>query len=89
MECQPHLKGECIAAIELDTLNNQSTLDSCFLELKCIHVVNKFGDKHWEIYNIEEMGIPLDHHSNSRRARKSYVLSYGEQVSNYCFWTYK
>ena len=74
MECQPHLKGDSIAAIELDALNNNSTLDNCFLGLKSIHVVNKFGDEHWEIYNIEEMGVPLDHHSNSRRGQKKLCI---------------
>ena len=63
-----------IPAIELDTLNDQSALDSCFLELKSIHVVNKFGDKHWETYNIEEMGVPLNYHSNSRRDQKKLCI---------------
>ena len=42
-------------------MKNQSALDSYFLELKSILDVKNLGDKPGQIYNMDEIGIPLDH----------------------------
>ena len=44
-------------------MNNQSALDNYFLELKSILDVNNLGGKPGQIYNMDDTGIPLDHHS--------------------------
>ena len=57
----------------MDAMKNQSALDSYFLELNLI-----LKDKPSQIYNMDETGVPLDHHSPCVLARK------GQKKLKYC-----
>ena len=51
-------------------MKNTSALDNYFILLKSILVDNNLQDKPGQIYNMDESGIPLDHHSPRVFARK-------------------
>ena len=56
-------------------LKNQTDLDNYFKELKGILDENKLEDKPGQNYNMDESGIPLDHHSPCVLARKGQKKS--------------
>ena len=82
LECQPQLtlqKGDHTVAVRMDATKNRTDLDNYFKELKGILDENKLEDKPLQIYNMDESGIPLDHHSPCVLARKGQKKSTGNK----------
>ena len=83
LEHQPQLtlqKGDHTVAVRMDATKNQTDLDNYFKKLKRILDENKLEDKPGKIYNMDESGIPLDHHSPCVLARKGQNKSTGNKL---------
>ena len=86
MECQPLLslrKGDRTAAIRIDAMKNQSSLDNHFIELNHILDDNQLKDNPSQIYNMDETGVPLDHRTprvlNTKGQKKVRYCSTGNK----------
>lgn len=65
IECKPQLslrKGDCTAFVIMDTMRKEKELDNYFITLKSVLVGNDLLDKPEYIYNVDEFGVPLEHH---------------------------
>ena len=84
LERQPHLclrRGDRTAAVRMEAMQKKDALDTpCkyFILLKSILDDHDLGGKPGQIYNMDETGIPLDHHSPRVLAKK------GSKKVRYC-----
>ena len=86
IEQQPKLtlrKGDCTAFVRMDAMKKQEELDNYYITLKSVLVENNLMDKPGQVYNVDESGMPLEHHSPCALAKKGqrkvrYVLYFGQ-----------
>ena len=59
----------------MDAMKNQTTLDNYSIEFESILDENELRHKPGQIYNMDELGVPLDHRSLCALARKGQKKS--------------
>ena len=63
-------KGDCTSFARMDAMKKQEELDNYYITLKSVLVENNLMDKPGQIYNVDELGMPLEHHSPRVLAKK-------------------